>query len=89
MNERTPQPEGAEIPLTREPQVLTADEMIVYEGIATLRRPMGTEDLVATTGLAEDTVRAALGRLTDLGMIDHDSGRAVIGPNDWDVRGAQ
>ncbi len=89
MNERTPQRGGSEVPMTREPQVLTTDEMIVYEGIATLRRPMGTEDLMATTGLGEDTVRAALGRLTDLGMIDDDSGRAVIGPNDWDVRGAQ
>jgi predicted transcriptional regulator len=75
--------------MLREPQVLNADEMIVYEGIATLRRPMGTEDLMSTTGLDEETVRSAIHRLSDLGMIADDSGRAVIGPNDWDVRGAQ
>ena len=90
MNERTSQHGDTDpVPMLREPQVLNADEMIVYEGIATLRRPMGTEDLMTTTGLDEETVRSAVGRLADLGMIADDSGRAVIGANDWDVRGAR
>jgi hypothetical protein len=73
----------------REPQVLSADELIVYEAIATLRRPLATEDLVETTGLDEDTVRAALARLGELEMIENGEDGARLGPNDWDVKNAR
>jgi hypothetical protein len=73
--------------LKREPQVLSADELIVYEAVATMRGPMETRELVATTGLGEDTVRAALDRLAELEMVIQDEGGTRIGPNDWDVRG--
>jgi hypothetical protein len=73
----------------REPQVLGADELIVYEAIATLRRPLETGDLIATTGLEEGTVRAAVDRLTELEMIENGKDGASIGPNDWDVKNAQ
>jgi hypothetical protein len=73
----------------REPQVLGADELIVYEAIATLHRPLETGDLTATTGLEEDVVRAAVDRLTELEMIVNGKDGASIGPNDWDVTGAQ
>jgi hypothetical protein len=73
----------------REPQVLGADELIVYEAIATLRRPLDSEELAAKTGLEEGTVRAALDRLTELEMIEIGEGGASVGPNDWDVRGAR
>jgi DNA-binding IclR family transcriptional regulator len=66
-----------------------SEELIVYEAIATRRRPMESGDLAATTGLDEETVRAALHRLTELEMIVSGEGGATIGPNDWDVRGAQ
>ena len=72
----------------REPQVLGDDELIVYEAIANLR-PAETHDLVASTGLTEETVRAAVERLTELEMVVTDKNGASIGPNDWEVRGAQ
>ncbi len=49
---------------------------------------MGPEDVVATTGLGEETVRAALTRLTELEMIVSGEDGASLGPNDWDVRDA-
>lgn len=73
----------------RDVQLLNRQDMIVYEGIATLRRPMETDDLIATTGLEEPAVRAAVDHLTRLGMIINDAHGASIGPNDWDVRGAR
>lgn len=75
--------------MKREPQVLGADELIVYEAIATVRGPAAAGDLIAATGLEETTVRAALHRLTELEMIVSDEKGVGIGPNDWDVRGAQ
>jgi hypothetical protein len=74
---------------SREPHYLGQHEMIVYEAIATVRRPMGIGDLLATTGLEEDAVRAAMDRLTDLRMITEEDAGVVVGPNDWDVRGAR
>lgn len=75
--------------MKRESQVLGADELIVYEAIATVRGPTAIGALIAVTGLEETTVRAALDRLTELGMIVSDDEGVSIGPNDWDVRGAQ
>ncbi|MDN3358816.1 hypothetical protein [Actinomadura sp. DC4] len=86
MSDSTP---GGPAPLRREPQVLGADEMIVYEAIATLRRPLGTGDLTATTGLDEDVVQAAVDRLTELEMVENGGDGVRIGQNDWDVRGAR
>jgi predicted transcriptional regulator len=74
--------------MRREPQVLEADELTVYEAIATLRRPLDTAELVTTTGLTEQTVRAAVDRLTDLEMIETGKDGAAVGPNNWDVRGS-
>jgi predicted transcriptional regulator len=53
----------------REPQVLGTEELIVYEAIATVRRPLETGDLAATTGLEEGTVRSAVDRLTEVEMV--------------------
>jgi hypothetical protein len=90
MSDPTPhEPKIDPAAVKREPQVLGADELIVYEAIATLRRPLVTGDLIATTGLKEDTVRAALARLSELGMIENGKDGASIGPNDWDVKNAQ
>ena len=90
MSDRTPHKSKIDpAAVKREPQVLGSEELIVYEAIATLRRPLVTEDLTATTGLEEETVRAALDRLTELEMIVNGENGASIGPNDWDVRGAQ
>jgi hypothetical protein len=75
--------------MKREPQVLGSDELIVYEAVATLRGPAETGELIATTGLDEDTVRAALEHLTELEMVVHSESGTSIGPNDWDVRGAR
>jgi hypothetical protein len=75
--------------MKREPQVLGGDELIVYEAVATVRGPVGTGDLVATTGLDEGTVRAALDRLAELEMVLQGEDGTRIGPNDWDVRGAR
>jgi hypothetical protein len=86
MNDR---PRGEPAAVRREPQVLGSEELIVYEAIATMRRPMETEDLIATTGLEEQVVRAAVDRLAELEMIVNGEGGATVGPNDWDVRGAQ
>lgn len=74
---------------SREAQYLGRTELIVYEAIATVRRPMGVGDLVATTGLDEKAVRTALDRLAEFEMIAGEDGGVVIGPNDWDVRGAR
>jgi predicted transcriptional regulator len=76
MNERNP----------AEPQLLTADQLIVYEALATLRRPMKTGEVAAATGRDERTVRAALGRLERLGLIVDEEDGATVGPNQWDVR---
>ena len=90
MSDRTPdRPHGEPTAVGREPQVLGGEELIVYEAIATTRRPMETEDLIATTGLEEQTVRAAIDHLAELGMIVSGEGGATVGPHDWDVRGAQ
>jgi hypothetical protein len=69
-----------------EPQLLTSDQLIVYEALATLRRPMKPGDVVAATGRDERTVREALGRLSELGLIVDDEDGATVGPNQWDVR---
>jgi hypothetical protein len=74
--------------MKREPQILGSDELIVYEAIATLRGPAETGDVIATTGLEEDTVRAALEHLTELELVVQSKSGTSIGPNDWDVRGA-
>jgi hypothetical protein len=90
MSDRTPnRPHGDPASVRREPQVLGSEELIVYEAIATMRRPMETEDLIATTGLEEQIVRAAVDRLAELEMIVNGEGGATVGPNDWDVRGAK
>jgi DNA-binding IclR family transcriptional regulator len=81
MSERTP--DG----MKGEPQVLDADELAVYEAIATPRRPMDTDELVRTTGLPEATVHTALDRLAELDMIDTSDKGATLGRNSWDVRG--
>jgi len=90
MSDGTPdEPNTDTAAVKREPQVLNADELIVYEAIATLRRPLETGELTATTGLEEDVVRAAVDRLTELDMIVAGKGGVSIGPNDWDVTGAR
>jgi hypothetical protein len=90
MSDGTPDEPNTDIAaVKREPQVLSADELIVYEAIATLRRPLETGELTATTGLEEDVVRAAVDRLTELDMIVTGKGGVSIGPNDWDVTGAR
>jgi hypothetical protein len=61
----------------------------VYEAIATLRRPLSVAEIVAATGLDEETVRTSLGRLADLEMTTGGDRGVTIGPNDWDVRGAR
>jgi predicted transcriptional regulator len=73
----------------RDTQALTEDEMIVYEAIATVRRPMSVADVAATTGMAEETVRACLRTLTERDMVVDGRDGLVIGDNDWDVRGSQ
>jgi Fic family protein len=72
-----------------EPQILTSDELIVYEAVATFRGPMEVGEVVGKTGLDEDTVRAALDHLTALDMVETDERGTRIGPNDWDVRGVR
>jgi predicted transcriptional regulator len=72
-----------------DPQVLGSDELIVYEALATLRRPMTAHDVTAGTGLDDATVRAALDRLTELGLIIDGKDGFTVGPNTWDVRGAR
>lgn len=73
----------------REPQVLDADELIVYEAVATVRGPVAAGDLIGVTGLEEATVRAAVDRLTERGLVVSGDKGVSIGPNDWDVRGAR
>lgn len=85
--ERPHEPNTDHAAVTRDPQVLDADELIVYEAVATLRRPLGTDELTATTGLDERTVRSAVEHLTDLDMVIAGEHGTSIGPNDWDVRG--
>ncbi|GLY77594.1 hypothetical protein [Actinoallomurus iriomotensis] len=90
MSDRTaPEQHDAQAAPKREPQVLSGDELIVYEAIATLRGPVDVDGLAGKTGLAEDTVRAAVDRLTALEMVETGEHGARIGPNDWDVRGAR
>ncbi|MEV5710852.1 helix-turn-helix domain-containing protein [Actinoallomurus sp. NPDC052274] len=72
----------------RDTQALTQEQMVVYEALATVRRPMSVGDVAATTGMDETTVRACLRTLTERKMlVDGDDG-IVVGDNDWDVRGA-
>ncbi|MCO5993691.1 helix-turn-helix domain-containing protein [Actinoallomurus rhizosphaericola] len=73
----------------RDVQALTEDQMIVYEALATVRRPMSVGDVAATTGMDEDTVRNCLRTLADREMIVDGKDGIVIGENDWDVRGAR
>ncbi|HEY0537702.1 MAG TPA: hypothetical protein VGD53_05010 [Actinoallomurus sp.] len=88
MSDRTPHDRRtAPAKMRREPQVLEADELTVYEAIATLRRPMGSAELATTTGLPEETVRAAVDRLTDLEMLVTGKDGTTIGANTWDVGG--
>lgn len=90
MSDRTAhEQQNAQAAPKREPQVLSSDELIVYEAVATLRGPVEVGVVVGKTGLDEDTVRAALDRLTTLRMIEAGEKGVSIGPNDWDVRGAQ
>ena len=72
----------------RDIHAMTDHDLIVYEAIATLRRPMSLGDVAATTGLDPDTVRASLGRLIKRNMIVEGRKGVEIGPNDWDVWGA-
>lgn len=88
-DQRSHQPNTDPAVVKREPQVLGAEELIVYEAIATLRRPLETGDLAAATGLEEGTVRSALDRLTELEMVVTGKDGTSLGPNDWDVRGTQ
>jgi DNA-binding transcriptional ArsR family regulator len=88
MSDRTPHEQhDGPARMRREPQVLEADELAVYEALATLRRPLDAGELAATTGLAEPVVRAALDRLSELEMIETGKDGATVGPNSWDVRG--
>jgi hypothetical protein len=90
MSDRTPhEQQNAQAAPKREPQILNSDELIVYEAVATLRGPIDVDGLAGTTGLEEDTVRAAIDRLTALEMVETGERGTRIGPNDWDVRGAQ
>ncbi|GAA4488266.1 hypothetical protein GCM10023191_017380 [Actinoallomurus oryzae] len=90
MSDRTPhEHQDARAAPKHETQVLTSDELIVYEAIATLRGPIDIGGLTGTTGLEEDTVRAAIDRLTALEMVETGERGTRIGPNDWDVRGAR
>lgn len=90
MSDRRPHdPDTDPAMVKREPQVLGSEELIVYEAIATVRGPVETAGLTAVTGLDEETVRAAVGRLAELGMVTQGKDGTSIGPNDWDVRGAQ
>ncbi len=73
----------------REAQLMSRTEVIVYEAIATVRRPMSVSDLAATTGLEEATVRTALKHLAELGMTVEGRDGVGLGPNDWDVRGVR
>jgi hypothetical protein len=89
MSDRTPhEPMIDPATVKREPQLLHDDELIVYEAIATLRRSAETTALTASTGLPEETVRAAIDRLTELEMVVRGEDGTSLGPNDWDVRGA-
>jgi DNA-binding transcriptional ArsR family regulator len=90
MSDRRPHDPGTDpAGMKREPQVLGSDELIVYEAVATVRGPVETGDLVTATGLEEGTVRSALDRLAELEMVTRGEDGTSIGPNDWDVRGAQ
>jgi hypothetical protein len=89
MSDRTPHDrQTAPAKMRREPQVLEADELTVYEAIATLRRRLGSAELATTTGLPEETVRAAVDRLTDLEMLETGKDGTTLGPNTWDVHGS-
>jgi hypothetical protein len=70
--------------MAREPQILTAEELAVYEMVAT--DPAVTPDnLTRATGLDRQTVEAAIGRLRDLGVVTGGRSRITVGPNDWDA----
>lgn len=73
----------------RDTQALTEDQLIVYEALATVRRPMSAGDVAATTGMDEEAVRACLRTLAEREMIVDGADGIVIGDNDWDVRGAR
>ncbi|GAB3966561.1 hypothetical protein GCM10029978_032010 [Actinoallomurus acanthiterrae] len=88
--EGAPRAEGPDPALAgRDTQALTQDEMVVYEAIATVRRPMSVEDVAATAGLDQETVRACLETLAKREMIVNGREGLEIGKNDWDVWNAQ
>lgn len=88
--EGAPRADGPDPALAgRDTQALTQDEMIVYEAIATVRRPMSLGHIAATTGMDEETVRACLGTLAEREMVVDGRDGIVVGKNDWDVRGAR
>jgi malate/lactate dehydrogenase len=85
MSERHAGATGARL----EAQLMSPDDTLVYEAIATLRRPVHAAEIAAVTGLDPVRIRTALAHLDELGMtVNRDSG-VCIGPHDWDVRGAQ
>jgi DNA-binding IclR family transcriptional regulator len=63
--------------------------MIVYEAIATVRRPMSVGDIAATAGMDETKVRACLATLVERDMIVDGRDGMIVGENDWDVWGAR
>lgn len=73
----------------RDIHAMNDDDMVVYEAVATIRRPMSAGDIAVQTGLDEDSVRASLDRLIERDMIVKGDEGVGIGPNDWDVRGAR
>jgi hypothetical protein len=88
--EGAPRADGPDPALAeRDTQALTQDEMVVYEAIATVRRPMSVEDVAATTGLPQETVRGCLDTLVKREMTVNGREGIEVGKNDWDVWGAQ
>jgi predicted transcriptional regulator len=88
--EGAPRADGPDPELARrDTQALTEDEMIVYEAIATVRRPMTVADVAGATGMDDERVRACLRTLTERDMVVDGRDGLVIGDNDWDVRGSQ
>lgn len=73
----------------RDVHAMNQDDMVVYEAIATVRRPMSVGDVAVTTGLGQDRVRASLARLAERDIIVEGREGVEVGPNDWDVRGAR
>jgi hypothetical protein len=88
--EGAPRADGPDPALAgRDTQALTQDDMIMYEAIATVRRPMSVGDIAATAGTDEETVRACLATLVERDMVVDGRDGIVVGQNDWDVSGAR